>query len=127
LPDDLLHQVREVVEAVLKHGVRPARLLEIPALLQLACVRQRTTGEASPLALAFAAEGVLREAADALGGGPYGQAARLLLGLDEESRGLPLKTRRRLAADELDVLPSTFRKLYEDAVLQDVAAELLRH
>jgi hypothetical protein len=85
-----------------------------------------SSGADNPLDLAFAAEAAFREAIKRLGNGPYGQATRLLFGVDSESVGLPLKTRRRLAAEELDVYPSTFRRLYEDGILGDLTFELLR-
>jgi hypothetical protein len=125
-PDDLLTQVREAVKAVLRSGARPSRLADVAPLLCLDCVRSRLAGDATPLNLSFAAEQALKDAAAALGDGPYGHATCLLLGLDAESRGLPLKTRRRLAGEELEVLPSTFRRLYEDQILDDLAVELIR-
>ena len=69
---------------------------------------------------------MLRAALDALGDGPHGRAAELLLGAVVDTRGLPLKVRRRLAADQLDIMASTFRQNYEDQLLLDVAAEVYR-
>jgi hypothetical protein len=118
--------VRDAVEAVLKTGLRPARLVNLPSVLNLQLVLGVARGHDNPLDLAFAAEAIFRQALDSLGDGPYGHAARLLFGADQESRGLPLKTRRRLAAEELEVYPATFRKLYEQPLLNDVIYELLR-
>jgi hypothetical protein len=125
MPVDL-DRSRAVVVAVLRTGLRPAKLLSLPEVFNLPNVRSTAGGSGAPLDLAFAAEAVLREALARLGDGPYGQAAALLFGAAAESWGLPLKTRRRLAAEELDVYPSTFRKLYEPSLLDDVVIELLR-
>jgi hypothetical protein len=111
---------------VLRHGVRPARLRQCCELLALRCVRDRAGGSTHPDRLAFALEEVLKAALAALGDGPQGRAAELLLGAVVDSRGRPLKDRRRLAAGVLDVLPSTFRQNYEDQLLEDVAAEVFR-
>jgi hypothetical protein len=75
---------------------------------------------------ALVLEQILSEAVDRLGNGPYGKAASLLLGTASEARGLLLKVRRRLAAEELGVLPSTFRKNYERALIEDIAVEIWR-
>jgi hypothetical protein len=111
---------------VLRQGVRPARLRQCGELLALRCVRDRSRGSTQPDRLAFGLEEVLKAALDALGDGPQGRAAALLLGAVVDTRGRPLKDRRRLAAEVLDVLPSTFRQNYEDQLLEDVAAEILR-
>jgi hypothetical protein len=126
VPIGAFEEVQAAIEAVLRCGVRPAQLVREPTVLALAVVTRLAGADATPLNLAFAAEQVFCRAADALGAGPYGHAARLLLGLGGESKGLPLKTRRRLAAEELDVLPSTFRRLYEEGLVSDIAAEIIR-
>jgi hypothetical protein len=71
-------------------------------------------------------EQVLHAAIRRLGGGPYGRAAALLFGADPTTRGRLLKDRRRIAADELDVLPSTFRRNYEQRLIDDIAFEVWR-
>lgn len=114
------------LRTVLRHGVRPARLRHCRELLQLRCVREWADGNTDCDRLAFGLEAVLRAALDALGDGPQGRAAELLLGAVVDTRGLPLKDRRRLAAYELGVVASTFRQNYEDQILEDVAAEVLR-
>jgi hypothetical protein len=43
-----------------------------------------------------------------------------------DPRGLPLTDRRRQAAGSLHVAVSTFRQNYEDQMVEDVAAEVLR-
>jgi hypothetical protein len=90
------------------------------------CVRVRASGSDEPDHLAFGLEEVLRSAIDALGDGPQGQAAELLFGAVVDTRGLPLKDRRRQAAGSLHVAVSTFRQNYEDQMVEDVAAEVLR-
>ena len=76
--------------------------------------------------LAFGLEAVLHAALDALGDGPHGRAAELLFGAVVDTVGRPLKVRRRLAAEQLDIMASTFRQNYEDQLLLDVAAEVYR-
>jgi hypothetical protein len=114
------------LQAVLRNGVRPARLRFCRELLGLVCVRARVGGTDAPDRLAFGLEAVLHAAIDALGDGPQGQAAELLFGAAVDTRGLPLKDRRRQAADSLHVAVSTFRQNYEDQMIEDVAAEILR-
>ena len=111
---------------VLRNGVRPAQLRKCRELLQLRCVRELAGGSTDRERLAFGLEAVLLAAIDALGEGPQGRAAELLLGAAVDTRGLPLRERRRQAALVMDVLPSTFRQNYEDQLLDDVAAEVLR-
>jgi hypothetical protein len=69
---------------------------------------------------AIAAEAVLRDAVSAVGGSSA-DALELLLGLAVDGHGRPLKDRRRLAADHLDVLPDTFRRHREGELLWDIA------
>lgn len=59
-----------------------------------------------------------------LGHGPYGRAAQALFGLTVETRGRMLKDRRKVAADELDVAVSTFRRYYEAPLIAEVAFTL---
>jgi hypothetical protein len=114
------------LQATLRGGVRPARLRERRELLSLRCVRAWAGWSTDNDRLAFGLEAVIRAALDALGDGPQGRAAELLLGAVDDTRGLPLKERRRQAAYSLNVMPSTFRQNYEDELLEDVAAEILR-
>lgn len=89
-------------------------------------VRQAGVANDDVYALALDLESLLRRAVRGLGEGPYGRAASCLFGADQMTHGLLLKARRRLAAAELDVLPSTFRKTYEDGIIEDVAVEVWR-
>jgi hypothetical protein len=111
---------------VLRPGVRPARLSKCPELLTLRAVRERSGGSTEPDALAFGLESVLLEALDALGEGPRRQAARLLFGVVPGTSGQLLNERRRMAAQHLGKLPSTFRRNHEAGLLLDVAAEIYR-
>jgi hypothetical protein len=58
-------------------------------------------------------------------GSPTQDVLAVLLGLAPGSHGRPLKDRRRIAADILDVLPDTFRRHYEARLMWDVAFALL--
>jgi len=121
--------IAEILQDVKKVGVRPAQLglcLGCHSLFQLRCVREHAGGSSDLDRLAFGLEAVLKEALDALGDGPYGEAARLLFGAVTDSRGRPLKRRRELATDKLGVMVATFREHYEDDVVLDVAAEVYR-
>lgn len=118
--------VIEDLRRVLTTGVRPVCLGSRDVLLALRVVGSRARALDEALPLAFAVEEVILEAIAALGDGPEGRAASLLFGTSPESRGRPLRVRRQLAADELDLLPSTFRKNYEDVILVDLATELWR-
>ncbi len=90
-------------------------------------MRAMAGDEASDLYVrAIALEGLLLHALESLDDGPVGHATRLLFGAVPETRGRLLKDRRRLAAEELDVLPSTFRKNYESALVADLAIEVWR-
>jgi hypothetical protein len=109
---------------ILRVGLRPAKLAASDVALSLG--DGLVSGEATPLARAFVTEKRFREALERLGEGPAGRAAALLFGVDGATRGLPLKTRRSEAASELGVFVSTFRRLYEDDLIQDVVVELAR-
>ena len=110
---------------MLRGGVRPAWLVHCSELLQLRGVDGGAgNGPDDAYQRAIALESLVRVAITQLGDGPYGVAAALLFGTHPHSRGRLLKDRRRLAADELGILPSTFRKNYEDAMLDDVAVEI---
>lgn len=106
--------------------MRPGHLAECTQLLGLGRVRADTGDSADPDSLSYALEAVLLDAIGALGDGPWGQAARLLFGTVPDTRGRPLKDRRRLAAAQLDLLPSTFRHNYENELLIDIAGEIAR-
>lgn len=125
-PEDWSGQLLLGLNQVLRSGVRPGQLRHCPVLLSLRCVQDRAHGSTNPELLAFGLEAVLHDALAGLGDGPPGRAAQLLFGADVDTRGRLLKDRRRLAAAELDVQPSTFRQNYEDDLLLDVAAEVLR-
>ena len=118
--------IAQALRPALRVGVRAGHLASCAQLLALDCVRARADDPTDLDSLAFALEAVLLEALRALGDGPYGRSARLLFGAVPDTRGRPLKDRRRLAAAELDLMPSTFRHNYENEILIDVAAEIAR-
>lgn len=123
---DSIETIAQALRPVLRSGVRAGRLGAYPDLLALDCVRAQAQDPTDPDSLAYGLEAVLLGALDALGDGPWGRAARLLFATVPDTRGRPLKERRRLAAYELDLLPSTFRDNYESELLIDVAAEIAR-
>jgi hypothetical protein len=118
-PTPLVETIYDNLKGMLRDGVRAAKLLGCRALLELAV--GSAAAENDPYASALALEALLRSALDTLGGGPEGRAARLLLGTASDTRGRMLKDRRRLAAMEMEVLPSTFRRNYERDILWDCA------
>jgi hypothetical protein len=113
------------LKQVLRGGIRPAKLLHCPELLELAVAGIQAV-EDNPYAAAVALDRLLQAALDGLGEGPEGRAARLLFGTVPDARGRALKDRRRLAAEEFEILPSTFRRNYEDDIVRDFAFEVFR-
>lgn len=117
------------LSGVLRAGVRPAKLVPHVALLDL-LERVPLPAEfvqeegSDPYLRALSLASVILTAVESLGDGPTGRATQALFGLTADTRGRPLKDRRRLAADELGVMSSTFRKYYEDDILWDVAVQL---
>lgn len=112
-------RLRQGLHLVLRSGIRPSKLLGNSDLLA-------ALGLGTTLGDAFQAESILLEATRNLGEGPWGAAARTLMGATGQTLGLPLKRRHALAADELDILPTTFRRLYEPDLLEDILTEVLR-
>ena len=108
---------------MLRGGVRPAWLAQCPQMLNLVA---EVNGPDDVYATALLLESRLMKAISRLGDGPYGRATALLFGANEATRGLLLKSRRRLAADQFEILPSTFRKNYEGKIVEDLAVELWR-
>jgi hypothetical protein len=123
---DSIEAIAQALRPALRYGASPYRLRNCNELLALQCVQLRARDTNDTDALAYAAEGVLLDALTALGDGPYGRAAAHLFGVSPDARGRLLKDRRRLAAYELDLLPTTFRKQYEEPLLHDIAAEVAR-
>lgn len=112
-------QIAEHVPKVLRAGLRPAKLVTCVAL---ADVLGGPTADVYEAGAWLADE--LTLAIETLGHGPVGHACLTLFGGTDDSRGRLLKDRRRMAADELDLMPSTFRKYYENDLLADVAFAL---
>lgn len=117
--------IKRGLKQVLPGGVRPAWLVNCPILMDLTTGWGKSGSEQS-YEQALILERILIEALNRLGGGPYGIAASLLFGAHSLTRGRLLKDRRRYAAQELEVLPSTFRKTYEGAIIQDLTVEVWR-
>jgi len=123
---DSIAGIAQALRPALRVGLRVGRLHSCRRLLDLDVVQQRARDPSNPESLAYALEAVLRDALHALGDGPYGRAARLLFGAVPDTRGRPLYDRRRLAAEQLDMLPTTFRQNWEPEFLIDIAAEIAR-
>lgn len=113
------------LQQVLRGGARLAWLIHCDALLELVNEEREENGD-DRYRRSLVLERWLLDGLSGLGEGRYGVASRLLFGSDPYSRGLLLKDRRRLAAEELNVLPSTFRRTYEHSIVSDLAAELWR-
>ena len=116
--------IADRLEVLIKVGARPARLGPFGDLLDLILERGTVDDEGDVLVAAHALVERLKDAISLLGDGPAGRAAQELFGLTTDTRGLPLKDRRRVAAESVGVMPSTFRKYYERDILEDVAFEL---
>lgn len=118
-----------LLRSVVRTGIDQTREPPRPELLALACVQARARESGYPDTedgRRLALRDVIGDALDALGDGPYPAVARLLLGADVVTRGRTLAERRRIAADALDVLPTTFRKNHEAALVHNIAAEIFR-
>jgi hypothetical protein len=110
---------------VLRGGVRPAWLVQCNELLNFDQLGDLAGSDAVDIYVrATALQDLLQRAIARLGDGSYGHAASLLFGVAAGSKGRLLKDRRRFAAEELDVLPSTFRRNYENRIIEDLAVEL---
>jgi len=121
-----MEEVARGLERVRRFGIRVARLRQCTDLLALWCVQDRMGGSTNPDVLAFGLESVLLEAIEGLGEGPRREAARRLFGVVPAARGQLVKVRRKMAADQLRMPPSTFRQQHERELLLDVAAEIVR-
>jgi hypothetical protein len=117
--------IAERLEAVLRFGVRPAKLVACLDLLAL-LPPVGLPDPADPYVRAIELAERLNAALNAFGDGPSGRALQALFGSTPDTRGRPLKDRRRLAAEELDLMPSTFRKYYEHDLIADLALHLWR-
>jgi hypothetical protein len=107
--------------------LRPAKLIDAPEAFVLAQALDPSVEPSTPLENALAVEErVLILLEEVFGSGQAGMAIRLLLGACPDSRSLPLKSRRKLAAEELDMQVATFLKNYEADLLEDVLIEILR-
>ena len=94
--------------------------LRLPALL--AAAKIVVPGEPDDGA---AQETLLRRAAARLGGGSYGDAARALIGLDDDTRTLTAGVRRSIAAQCLGVSLKTLLRRHEEQLLNQTARQIL--
>lgn len=122
-PPPPLDDLAAVLRAVVLVGIDHATLTALSGLMGLRCARDRVS-EDSDDGRAAAGREVIRAALDALGDGNFGRAARALFGATADTRGQPARDRRRLAADQIDVMPDWFRRRYEPQIVRDVAAEI---
>lgn len=95
--------------------------LELSALLSAA--RIVTANEV--IAAHAVIETVLRRAITRLGGGQYGEAASVLLGLDQEGRTLTAGVRRVRASEALGCSLKTFLRKHEKPMLAQIATQIL--
>jgi hypothetical protein len=102
-------------------GLTRLRRLDIPALQQAA---RFTTGNGAGED-GGTVEHLLRRAVGQLGGGPLGEAAAVLYGLEGGTRGLDEAERRRRAAECFGRSFSTFRQRYEPDLINDLADRVL--
>ena len=124
---DLRRPLAEALDTVLRLGLRPAKLADAPEAFVLAQALDPSVEPSTALQNALAMEERLLNLLDEVfGSGQAGMTIRLLLGACPESRSLPLKLRRKLAADELEMQVATFLKNYEADLLEDVIVEILR-
>ena len=116
---------REVLEKELgqlrEKGLPKLKTLNLPALTATA---QAVTGD-DGLDSGVTIEQLLRQAVERLGGGPYGEAAACLFGLEGGTRGLGPRERREQAADALGMSAETFRTRHQKGVVGDLAGQML--
>jgi hypothetical protein len=113
--------IRDQLEASLRAGLRPAALARCPKALDLI-----PEGDPDPYRRAIEVRDLLVLALGDLGDGDVAEAAHLLWGDHEDSRGRILKDRRRLAAEYVNMQPSHFRRDggLEDNILDDIAVAI---
>lgn len=110
----------------LRHGARASRLLRhTHAIIEL-LYPTANYPHLNKYDCAIAAETLIRQAVDAIGGNP-GQALATVLCLPPGTLGRTLDDRRRAAANYLDIEADTFRRdWHEKALLYDLAIEIYR-
>jgi hypothetical protein len=102
-------------------GLARLRDLELPALTVAGLIV--TVDETSEVHVVV--ETTLRRAVERFGGGPYGESAALLYGLEQGTRTLNSRLRRERAAEQLERTADTFRKRYEPTMLAEIATQVL--
>jgi hypothetical protein len=122
--------ITRALHQILRVGVRPAQLVRyidlFPNVGETAGANDGPAQQptADPYLHALTLAEAITAAVRSLGDGPVGLAAQALFGTTVEARGRLLKDRRRMAAEELGIVVSTFRTYYEDALVADVALAL---
>ncbi len=98
-------------------GLPSLRRLHLPAVSDAA----RRTFDDPEADVAPLIEQLLRKTVEQFDGGPSGEAAAVLFGLEGGTRALDEAERRRRAADRFGRSFSTFRQRYESDLISDVA------
>lgn len=124
------------LDVIIRLGCYPAALAECTELLDALCHR-KGLDTATPMETGAQIVALVERSLSTLGdpkGNPRIRAARLLLGLDPHSRGLPLKDRRERARREIVIRRSdgerpvalaTWLRRYEPQLRTDLAWQLL--
>lgn len=109
------------LKIVRSKGLTKLRGVSLPTLEACAGLLGEAQGDSSPAAI----ERVLRRGIEALGGGPYGEAAEALFGLAEGKRGLGPRERQEAAGDALGKSASTLRTRHQANIVSVIADRLL--
>ncbi|HEY1968594.1 MAG TPA: hypothetical protein VGH89_11660 [Pseudonocardia sp.] len=103
------------------HGIPRSRTMEVPRLLTAA---EALGHRGVDLPLDLAIESLLRQVVRCLGDGPEADAAARTFGLHPGLKMAKAADRRRAAARAQGVSVETFRKGYEPALIEQMAAEI---
>lgn len=118
-PEQLMPELRVILRA----ACRPAKVVPKLGLLD-GLLDISECGTADVWAQAICVCRFVASCAARLGDGPYGIAAKMLLGVDAQTRGLSLGRRRLEAANQLQVEVGTFVRHWEASILSDIAVEI---
>ncbi|HVX18369.1 MAG TPA: hypothetical protein VHA73_10090 [Acidimicrobiales bacterium] len=117
--------ITRALQELLRVGVRPAQMVRyldlFPDAVILAADDLSPGDTTDPYLRALNLADRITAAVRSLGEGATGLATQALFGVTPEARGQLLKHRRRIAADQLGIMTSTFRSYYEDNIVADVA------
>ena len=121
---DVAH-IREHLKHALKHGARAEHLVEhAPDFIDYLCPATSYPGWSCD-DRAFHLQRMIAQAADDIGG-QLGHAAHILYGL-RPGTDVPVEQRRQHAAALVEVEPETFRKHYQQHVINDLSYRLYEH